>query len=165
MLLINKALDAKARGATEATFSSNITRTNYSVLVVISQRIVFGKLPSLRSCTLDSSTKKVPSRSNLKRPRRISLYLRQVTQYFGIERRPPRWVSCIERPGWHIEVQRRVGITSRDSDHAYISSHSPSSSSFGAGLGTSFFFSKLTRSSGHVVFNFNQGLMHSRSKM
>lgn len=52
--------------------------------------------------------------------------------------------------------------TSFFSFHEYISSYSSSSSSTFVGTAT-FFCNKSLRSKGHVGFNFNHGVMHSRS--
>lgn len=53
-------------------------------------------------------------------------------------------------------------VNSITSNQAYISSHSPSSSSF-SGTGGSF-LAKTLRSSGQVELSFSQGRMQSRSK-
>ena len=50
-------------------------------------------------------------------------------------------------------------------NHAYMSSHSPSSSSSLGGGGGSFSFTKSFLSSGHVACSFSHGAMHSRSNM
>ena len=50
-------------------------------------------------------------------------------------------------------------------NHAYMSSHSPSSSSSLGGGGGSFSFTRSFLSKGHVACSFNQGAMHSRSNM
>ncbi len=50
-------------------------------------------------------------------------------------------------------------------NHAYMSSHSPSSSSSLGGGGGSFSFTRSFRSRGHVACSFSQGAMHSRSNM
>ena len=50
--------------------------------------------------------------------------------------------------------------------HAYMSSHSPSSSSFeGGGGGGAFSLIRFFRSKGHVACNFSHGAIHSRSNM
>ena len=50
-------------------------------------------------------------------------------------------------------------------NHAYMSSHSPSSSSSLGGAGGSFSFTRSFLSRGHVACSFSQGPMHSRSNM
>ena len=97
------------------------------------------------------------------------LFSKYKTNQFPIAR-PPKIRSLAKMAS--IIMQTKINpqtpkqcqlVNSITSNQAYISSHSPSSSSSFSGTGGSF-LAKTLRSSGQVELSFSQGRMQSRSK-